>query len=279
MRAYIERLLFLVFLSVIIGLFSSVLYQRSAADSLTQADLNEDAFRSMECSEVFLKRLRELQRDSGLPISEILTVLYPKMRGNFLMTPDLETGEELLKWKGILLKYNQSGYEQLQEGYCAIWDDLVCLPVERSAEIVYENSWMFERNYGGVRGHEGTDLMPPQNVPGYVPILSMTDGTVENIGWLPKGGYRIGIRSLHGGYFYYAHLASYSRAYQIGDAVKAGEQLGYMGDTGYGPEGTRGKFKVHLHLGIYIRTEQAEEISINPYWILRYLENMAEEGS
>lgn len=279
MRAYIERLLFLVFLSVIVGLFSSVLYQCSAADSLTQADLNGDAFRSMECSEVFLKRLRELQQDSGLSISEIMTVLYPEMRGNFLMIPDLETGEELLKWKGILLKYNQSGYEQLQEGYCAIWDDLVCLPVERSAGIVYENSWMFERNYGGVRGHEGTDLMPPQNVPGYVPILSMTDGTVEKIGWLPKGGYRIGIRSLHGGYFYYAHLDSYSRAYQIGDVVKAGEQLGYMGDTGYGPEGTRGKFKVHLHLGIYIRTEQAEEISINPYWILRYLENTAEEKS
>ena len=45
-----------------------------------------------------------------------------------------------------------------------------------------------------------------------------------------------------------------------------------MGDTGYGEEGTSGKFAVHLHLGIYIRTEHTEELSVNPYWILRFLE-------
>ena len=46
-----------------------------------------------------------------------------------------------------------------------------------------------------------------------------------------------------------------------------------MGDTGYGKtEGTIGNFDVHLHLGIYIRTDHLEEMSVNPYWILRYLE-------
>ena len=47
-----------------------------------------------------------------------------------------------------------------------------------------------------------------------------------------------------------------------------------MGDTGYGEEGTRGKFAVHLHLGIYIRTEEYEELSVNPYWVLRWAEEM-----
>ena len=55
--------------------------------------------------------------------------------------------------------------------------------------------------------------------------------------------------------------------------MKAGELLGFMGDSGYGEEeGTVGKFAVHLHLGIYIEDETGEEISVNPYWVLKWLE-------
>ena len=54
--------------------------------------------------------------------------------------------------------------------------------------------------------------------------------------------------------------------------VKAGDILGFMGDSGYGPEGTVGQFVVHLHLGIYVYPDD-KEISINPYSILRYIEN------
>lgn len=41
-----------------------------------------------------------------------------------------------------------------------------------------------------------------------------------------------------------------------------------MGNTGYGPEGTKGMFATHLHLGIYLYPD-GEETSYNPYWILR----------
>ena len=91
-------------------------------------------------------------------------------------------------------------------------------------------------------------------------------------GWLPKGGYRVGIRSTNGGYFYYAHLSCYSNI-KKGAVVKAGTLLGYMGNTGYGSIGTEGKFDVHLHFGIYIKTDNYEELSVNPYYILKYLEN------
>ncbi|MFQ9150541.1 MAG: M23 family metallopeptidase [Blautia sp.] len=80
------------------------------------------------------------------------------------------------------------------------------------------------------------------------------------------------MRGSRGGYFYYAHLSSYGRAFQKGDRVSAGDLLGYMGDSGYGPEGTTGRFDVHLHIGIYIEGENRKEISVNPYWPLRYLE-------
>ena len=47
-----------------------------------------------------------------------------------------------------------------------------------------------------------------------------------------------------------------------------------MGDTGYGEEGTTGKFPVHLHVGIYVRTDAVAELAVNPYPVLKYVEYM-----
>ncbi len=142
---------------------------------------------------------------------------------------------------------------------------------DKTLKTTYENSWMFQRTYGGTRGHEGIDLMATKNERGIYPILSMTDGVVTNLGWLEKGGYRIGITTESGTYYYYAHLDSYANLRE-GDEVSAGEFLGYMGDSGYGSEGTKGKFEVHLHLGIYSYLE-GKEISLNPYYVLKLLED------
>ena len=90
----------------------------------------------------------------------------------------------------------------------------------------------------------------------------MTDGVIEKIGWLEMGGWRIGVRAPGGAYLYYAHLYDYAGDFKEGDRVKAGELIGYMGDTGYGKtEGTRGNFDVHLHVGIYIKTDHNEAVS------------------
>lgn len=142
--------------------------------------------------------------------------------------------------------------------------------VDKSLEVSFTNSWMSERKYKGTAGHEGTDVMALRNERGIYPVLSVSDGTVTNIGWLEKGGYRIGVTSDSGTYYYYAHLESYAGLNE-GDTVKAGGLLGYMGDSGYGPEGTVGKFDVHLHFGIYLYRD-GKEISFNPYYLLRYLE-------
>ncbi len=168
---------------------------------------------------------------------------------------------------------------EFAEQYENIWKDLKYFPIpedkaEKETAVSYENSWMFERTYGGSYGHEGTDLMPPENRSDYYPVVSVSDGTVEKIGWLEKGGWRIGVRSLHDVYFYYAHLSSYAEEFQPGDPVKAGQLLGYMGDTGYGiREGTSGQFPVHLHFGIYVRTGELPDLAVNPYWFLKYLEH------
>ncbi len=111
----------------------------------------------------------------------------------------------------------------------------------------------------------------PVTEPGYYPVVSATDGVVERTGWLPLGGYRMGIRSPHGGYFYYAHLSEYdhSSRRRTGSCRR---YLGYMGNTGYGSKGTKGRFPVHLHMGIYIKTPKAQEMSVDPYHILKMLQ-------
>lgn len=156
-----------------------------------------------------------------------------------------------------------------------VWSDIRYFPVPLSENkkvpfITYTDTWGAERTYGGDRLHEGTDLMATVDEPGLYPILSISDGVVTNKGWLEKGGYRIGITSEHGGYFYYAHLESYADV-NLGDTVKAGQLLGYMGDSGYGEEGTTGMFASHLHLGIYITLDDVET-AINPYPFLVELE-------
>ena len=66
---------------------------------------------------------------------------------------------------------------------------------------------------------------------------------------------------------------SYAADWEEGDPIKAGTLLGYMGDSGYSAiPGTTGNFDVHLHLGLYIKTDHYDELSVNPYWLLKYLE-------
>lgn len=142
--------------------------------------------------------------------------------------------------------------------------------IDSSLETSFVDGWMGERTYGGKRGHEGTDIMAVKNQRGLYPVVSITDGVISNLGWLDKGGYRIGITTGNGTYYYYAHLDSYANIKE-GSPVKAGELLGYMGDSGYGPEGTTGQFDVHLHMGIYFY-DNGEEISVNPYYLLKSLE-------
>ena len=269
-HSWFEILLFLLFLLLFQSNLTGILYEQSLAKALRDTALEEDDFRAMTVSEICIQQAETLVRQTNLTTGEILSIFHAKKMAHRRRSSTAFDTKELLHWKQFLTKYNAEGYVAFTEAYGAVWDDLICFPVAEQG-MTFENSWMFERNYGGKRGHEGTDIMPPENISGYYRVVSMTDGVVEQIGWLPKGGYRIGIRAPSGGYFYYAHLETYSRAYQIGEMVTAGEILGTMGDTGYGEEGTHGQFPVHLHLGIYIRTKEHEELSVNPYWVLRYL--------
>ena len=190
---------------------------------------------------------------------------------------DLTEKNELKDVYKRLLHFHKEEIEK-QEAYLdSIWSDIVYFPVpdtvwDEEKKVTFGDTWMQSRTYGGDRGHEGCDIMADINERGNYPVISVSDGTIEQMGWLELGGYRIGIRSPHGAYFYYAHLSDYAEGLSIGDEVHAGELIAFMGDTGYSKtEGTAGNFDVHLHFGIYLNDENKQEFSVNSYSILQYL--------
>jgi murein DD-endopeptidase MepM/ murein hydrolase activator NlpD len=147
----------------------------------------------------------------------------------------------------------------------------------------YEAGWGSPRPQGG---HEGTDLMSPAGTPEF----AVTDGTIVEVaganenGWNRLGGYTVMLEAAYDvgpiradDLFYYAHLDERSTL-PIGAEVRAGQQVGVVGDTGEGPEGTRGEFSSHLHLGWYDAGEagarsEAESGAMDPYPLLLWLES------
>jgi murein DD-endopeptidase MepM/ murein hydrolase activator NlpD len=132
------------------------------------------------------------------------------------------------------------------------------------ANYTYRSTWGASRGWGGARIHEGTDLFA-----GYgVPVRSACYGIIEVKGWNPYGGWRIGVRDLNNVYYYFAHLSGFSKELKVGDVVRPGQVLGWVGSSGYGKPGTSGKFPPHLHFGLY-RDNGLADWSFDPYPYLR----------
>ncbi len=247
--------------------------------NLDEYSSESDEFRLMNFSEEGLSNIYKFSEENDLDPYMVMAVF---MLNNDFIPEDMNKELSLYDYessKKAIEKYRKTELRKLANAYKTLLSDLVYFPLpkgdsEHSENFYYGNSWGGERTYGGDRTHEGTDIMDGGNERGFFPIVSISDGTVENVGWLEQGGYRIGIRTKSGAYIYYAHLHSYAENICEGYKVKAGELIGFMGDTGYSAvEGTTGNFDVHLHLGLYFKTDHYEELSVNPYYILKYLEN------
>ncbi|MEG0962344.1 MAG: M23 family metallopeptidase [Lachnospiraceae bacterium] len=263
-----------VILTIMLLFITSLTTQIRSAARINHLLVEKDAIenlRKQEVSENFKKTIFSYSKK------------YPQFSPYEYLSAGVLTKEEscakLTEYLELLKQYDAKKLQTICNIEETIWSDLKYFPVPHlqaqsfeKLETSFEDSWMLIRTFGGTRGHEGTDIMATLNQRGYYPVVSITDGTVEKIGWLTQGGYRIGIRAPHGGYFYYAHLYDYAKEFQEGEMIKAGELLGFMGDSGYSEiEGTVGNFDVHLHIGIYYTDENGLEVSINPYFILKYL--------
>jgi murein DD-endopeptidase MepM/ murein hydrolase activator NlpD len=86
----------------------------------------------------------------------------------------------------------------------------------------------FEAPRAGTGWHHGEDIFAPLGAP----VLAVTDGTVFSVGWNDLGGYRLWLVDRQGNQFYYAHLSAFAPLAVNGREVKAGDVLGFVGNTG-----------------------------------------------
>jgi murein DD-endopeptidase MepM/ murein hydrolase activator NlpD len=92
----------------------------------------------------------------------------------------------------------------------------------------------FGDTYGAFRGdvpgnwHHGDDIFAAFGTP----VVAVADGTVNRVGWQKIGGWRIWVVDTDGNWFYYAHLSGYSPAVIHSKTVKAGEVIGFVGNSG-----------------------------------------------
>jgi murein DD-endopeptidase MepM/ murein hydrolase activator NlpD len=136
------------------------------------------------------------------------------------------------------------------------------VPVAGVARGALREDWGDDRE-GGARHHTGLDIMAP----GGTPALAAADGVVERLWQSAAGGNTIYLRSADRAWtYYYAHLAGYAPGLHEGSRVRAGERIGFVGDTG-----NAGAGNTHLHFGVTRmrggeRWYQGEPV--NPYPLL-----------
>jgi murein DD-endopeptidase MepM/ murein hydrolase activator NlpD len=111
-------------------------------------------------------------------------------------------------------------------------------------------------DYGAPRAgtgwHQGNDIFAPIGVP----VLAVADGVLSKVGVNRLGGNRLWLTDDLGNTYYYAHLSGYAGHVADGVRVRAGEIIGYVGNTGQALT-----TPPHLHFEIH----PGDGPSVDPY--------------
>ncbi|MBO4210768.1 M23 family metallopeptidase [Micromonospora echinofusca] len=107
----------------------------------------------------------------------------------------------------------------------------------------------FNTPYGMKWGklHTGIDLVAPEGTP-YVAVHS---GKVTTAGWFGGYGYTVIVQHPDGSEAIYGHSAELN--VKVGQEVKAGDQLGLVGNTGH-------SYGSHLHLEVHVNGQPLDPI-------------------
>ena len=130
------------------------------------------------------------------------------------------------------------------------------IPVQHIKAKQLRDTWAASRSHG--RLHEGIDIMAPRGTK----VMSATEGLIADLRNNNLGGKVIWIMGPGGSWHYYAHLDEHKRGLAVGDYVKKGDLIGYVGNTGNARHTAP-----HLHYGIYLNGKGRG--AVNPYPFLR----------
>ncbi|WP_033662193.1 M23 family metallopeptidase [Salinispora pacifica] len=131
---------------------------------------------------------------------------------------------------------SRDGERLSSEAESGVW----CLPLK---------DYDFNSPYGvqGEELHTGVDLVAPEGTP----YVSVHDGTVTKAGWFGGYGYTVIVAHADGSEAIYGHSSTLS--VQEGQQVKAGDQLGLVGNTGL-------SYGSHLHLEVHVKGEPLDPV-------------------
>lgn len=224
--------------------------------------------------------IQSQKTDEKIDYLEILAYLGAKNGGNFKNYKKSQMSEAIKAVKEGKHKENKY-YSYYLEAYTAVLAEFVGeyetqeglrygLKVKHPVLGYYADSDDFgnARSYGYKRKHLGHDFMTSTGTP----VAAMESGIVETLGWNQYGGWRIGIRSFDGQrYYYYAHLKKgnpYAKGLSEGQTVKAGQTIGYVGQTGYSLKEDTNNIQIpHLHFGIQLIFNEVQKDGTNQIWI------------
>ncbi|SCE79154.1 Peptidase family M23 [Micromonospora viridifaciens] len=107
----------------------------------------------------------------------------------------------------------------------------------------------FQYPYGMLWGklHTGVDLVAPEGTP----YVAIHDGTVTKAGWFGGYGYAVIVQHADGSEAIYGHSSSVT--VKEGQQVKAGDQLGLVGNTGHA-------YGSHLHLEVHVNGQPLDPV-------------------
>ena len=135
-------------------------------------------------------------------------------------------------------------------------DNHLPVPVKDITRNELRDTWGAARSQG--RNHEGIDIMAERGTK----VYSATEGLVADLRNNNLGGKIIWIIGPAGSWHYYAHLDDHKRGLNVGDYVRKGDLIGYVGNTG-----NARATAPHLHYGIYLNGKGRG--AVNPYPYLR----------
>lgn len=130
------------------------------------------------------------------------------------------------------------------------------IPVKNIKARQLKDTWGAARSHG--RTHEGIDIMAPRGTK----VLSATEGLIADLRNNNLGGKVVWIMGPAGTWHYYAHLDDHKRGLSVGDYVRKGDLIGYVGNTGNARHTAP-----HLHYGLYLQGKGRG--AVNPYPYLR----------
>ncbi|HEX2190726.1 MAG TPA: M23 family metallopeptidase [Longimicrobiaceae bacterium] len=122
----------------------------------------------------------------------------------------------------------------------------------------------YEQARGQGRRHDAIDIAAPRGTP----VLAASDGVVMKLFLSERGGITLyELAPDRRTIYYYAHLDRYAPGMAEGRALRRGEVLGYVGDTGDAEPGN-----YHLHFEVSTTPDPARYwggVPQNPYPLLR----------